>query len=220
VELIEGIETRRSYRGFKSNPIPGETLEAILKSASRSPSYTNTQPWEVAVVCGKKRDELSAMLYRLADSNAASSPDIPSPTGWPPEMEKRSKEHGARRMTALGVERDDKEMRRKLRMMNYEFYGAPSCIFLFMDKSLTDWSLFDVGLFAQTLCLAAHAHGLGTCLQASTVSYPDAIREFLNIHNTKKLVIGISIGYPDPEAPINSYHSLRANIGEFVSWHK
>ncbi|MFH0769182.1 MAG: nitroreductase family protein, partial [Chloroflexota bacterium] len=68
MELTEGIETRRSIRAFKSTPIPEDTIKAILKTASRSPSYTNTQPWEVAVVTGKKKEELSKILCNLANS--------------------------------------------------------------------------------------------------------------------------------------------------------
>ena len=167
MELLEGIETRRSFRGFKSTPIPREVMAKILKAAGNSPSYTNTQPWEVAVVYGKKKDELSKVLYDLASAKAPTSPDLPLPTTWPPEMEERSGEHGARRLKILGVEREDKEGREKLRLMNYEFYGAPCAIFLFTDRTLGLWSIFDMGLFAQNLILAAHSLGVESCLQAS-----------------------------------------------------
>jgi len=55
MDTIEAIESRRSIRAFKNTPIPKETLDKILKAASNSPSFTNTQPWEVAVVCGEKK---------------------------------------------------------------------------------------------------------------------------------------------------------------------
>ena len=66
MELLEGIKTRMSIRGFKPNPITREGMEKILQAASNSPSYTNTQPWEVAVVSGKKKDELAQRLLELA----------------------------------------------------------------------------------------------------------------------------------------------------------
>ena len=62
MELLQGIETRMSTRAFKSTPIPRATIEKILRAASKSPSYANTQPWEVVVVSGKKRDELSKVI--------------------------------------------------------------------------------------------------------------------------------------------------------------
>ena len=209
MELLEGIETRRSFRAFKSTPVPEEIMNKILKAVSNSPSYTNTQPWEVAVVSGKKKEELSKILFELARAKAPTNPDLPVPQSWPPELEARSGEHGARRLKTLGVEREDAQGREKLRLMNFEFYGAPSVLFLFMDRSLGPWSIFDMGLFAQNLILAAHSFGVESCLQASVTNYSDAIRKFLGIPETKQLIIGISIGYPDDKARINTYRSVK-----------
>lgn len=219
MELLEGITTRRSLRGFKSTPIPGETLKKIFQAVSNSPSYTNTQPWEVAVVSGRKKDELSKILYDLAAKKAATNPDIPMPQAWPPEMEKRTGEHGARRLAALGVARDDAEEREKLRLMNFEFYGAPCVLFLFMDGTLTAWSIFDMGLFAENIILAAHSFGLGSCLQASVTNYPDAVKEFLGMPKTKKLIIAISLGYLDTAARLNTYRSVKVSPDDFVRWY-
>ena len=219
MELLEAIETRRSIRAFKSTPVPRETLKRILETARKSPSYTNTQPWEVAVVGGKKRDELSRILCEIAKSDIVPNPDIPLAATWPPELEKRSREHGARRLKALGVAREDAQEREKLRLMNFQFYGAPCVLFLFLERALTSWSIFDMGLFAQSLILAAHSFGLGSCLQAMLASYPDAVREFLNIPRTKMLLLGISMGYPDDKAKINSYHSSRIDLDDFVRWY-
>ncbi len=218
MELLEGIMTRKSIRAFKPTPIPKETMNRILEAAGRSPSFTNTQPWEVAVVTGKKKDELGKILYQLADTNSPTNADLPGPKEWPPELEKRAKEHGARRFLALGIERANEQQRKENRLSNYKFYGAPSVLFLFIDKSLTSWSLFDAGLFAQSLCLTAHSFGLGTCLQASLNSYPDAVRDFLGIPKTKMLILGISMGYPDMDAPLNTYQSTRVNPNEFTKW--
>ncbi len=219
MDLLEGIKTRKSFRAFKATPVPEEIIRSVLEAASRSPSFTNTQPWEVAVVSGKKRDELSRILYGLADSDTHTNADLPFPKVWPPEIEKRSREHGARRMKALGVPREDEQARKGLRMMNYEFYGAPCVLFLFLDRALTSWSIFDMGLFAQTLIMAAHSFGLGSCLQAALTQYPDAVREFLSLPQTKLLMLGISVGYPDFDAKINSYQSTRAGINEFTHWY-
>jgi nitroreductase len=217
MELLDGIKTRRSYRSYKSIPIPSELIDSVLEAAGRSPSFTNTQPWEIAVVSGAKKDDLSRVLCGLVDSKTPANPDIPMPTLWPSELERRARDHGARRFRALGIERENEQQRNGLRMMNFEFYGAPSVVFIFIDSSLTSWSIFDAGLFAQSFCLAAHAVGLGTCLQAALASYPDAVRQFLGLPKTRQLVIGISIGYPDLTARINTYQSTRVDLNEFVS---
>ena len=83
MEILEGIKTRRSIRGFKPEPIPKDVMDKILEAVAHTPSYTNTQPWEVVVVSGKKRDELSAILLELAKANAPTHPDVPTPKNWP-----------------------------------------------------------------------------------------------------------------------------------------
>jgi nitroreductase len=77
--------------------------------------------------------------------------------------------------------------------MNFEFYGAPCAVFLFIDGSLGEWSIYDMGLFTQNLILAAHSLGVGSCLQASVTNYALEIKKFLDIAEGKKLVICISI---------------------------
>ena len=218
MEILEGIKTRRSIRGFKPNPITREVMEKILEAASNSPSYTNTQPWEVVVVGGKKKNELSRKLLELATVNAPTSSDLATPKTWPSALEERSQEHGARRLSTLGVARQEKEEREKLRLMNFEFYCAPYAVFLFIDGSLGEWSIFDMGLFAENLILAAHSLGVGSCLQASVTNYALEIKEFFDIAESKKLVICISLGYPDEKAKLNMYRSLKQKPNEFTTW--
>lgn len=216
MDILEGIETRRSIRAFTSTPIPQATLERILTTAGKSPSYRNTQPWEIAVITGEKKERLSNILCEMVKANVAPNPDLPTPEIWPPELDKRATEHGARRFEVMGVDRGDTKQRLEMRLDNFKFYGAPCVLFLFIDSTLTPWSIFDMGLFSQSILLAAHSLGIGGCLQAVVAAYPDAVREFLDIAKTKKLIIGISLGYPDLEARANSYLSTRDTIDSFV----
>ena len=219
MELLEGIETRKSIRAFESTPIPAETIRKILKAASLSPTYKNTQPWEVVVLTGKKKEELSEILLDLAKSRATPNPDITHPQSLPPDLDKRSREHGMRRLVALGIEREDKESRLAFDLTNYDFYGAPCGLLLFMNGTSSGWSIFDMGIFAQSIILAAHSFGIGGCIQAMVTNYPDAVREFLGLPGTKQLVGGIALGYPDPKAGINAYKALKVGIDEFVHWY-
>jgi nitroreductase len=219
MELIEGLETRRSVRGFKPGPIAPELINRILNAANRSPSYTNSQPWEVAIVTGAKRDELSQILYQLAASGAPANSDEPAPKSWPEDIAERTKVHGAKRFAALGVGRDDHVRRDQLRLANFKFFDAPCAMLIFMDKSLGPWSTLDMGIFIQSLTLAAHGLGLGTCLQASLSYYPDAVRKTLNIPDSKKLICGLSLGYPDLDAPLNIYRSARKELKDFATWY-
>jgi nitroreductase len=220
MEILEGINTRQSVSGFKPDPIARDVLDKILQAAGNSPSYTNTQPWEVVMVTGKKKDELGLKLLELARAKAPTHPDLPIPKGWPAALQERSREHGARRLATLGVAREDEEGREKLRLMNFDFYGAPCAAFLFMDGSLGEWSIFDMGLFAQSLILAAHSFGVESCLQASVTNYAPEIKKFLGIGESKKLVICISLGYPDKKAKLNAYRSHKQKPDEFTRWYE
>lgn len=221
MDVIEGIETRHSIRAFQDTPIPEEKLKKILKAASNSPSYTNTQPWEVVVVSGKKKEGLSDLIYDLAGKKAEAHPDIPGPQkGWAPEHVARSQEHGARRLAVLDVDRDDEKGREQLALMNFRFYGAPCAIFLFMEGSLNEWSIFDMGLFTQNLILAAHALGVESCLQASVPNYSPEIKKFLGIPAQKKLIICISMGYVEEGAKLNTYRAIKQDPEAFTKWVK
>ncbi len=220
METLEAIETRRSSRSFRPDPIPGDVIKKILQAVSASPSYTNTQPWEVAIVSGQKRNALAEKLLNLAAAKAPTCSDLPIPKGWPAAMDERSREHGARRLSTLGLARDDGGEREKLRLMNFEFYGAPCAVFLFMDGSLGEWSILDMGLFAQNLILAAHSLGVGSCLQASVTNYAQEIKKFLGVEESRKLVVCIALGYRDEKAVLNTYRSIKQTPDEFTRWYE
>ena len=63
------------------------------------------------------------------------------------------------------------------------------------------WTMFDAGVAAQTLCLSAHDHGLGTVIMGI---YDEArIVEILGLDEGRSVSALIPIGYPDiePAAP-------------------
>ncbi len=54
---------------------------------------------------------------------------------------------------------------------------------------------------------------------AVAVHYPDVIREVTGLLKEKKLVLGIAIEYPDPDAPANKFGSSRVSIEKVTSWY-
>lgn len=218
MDAIECIKTRMSIRRFKPDPVPKEILLDVLNTARWSPSYKNSQPWKVAIVSGKKKEELSNMLIELLEKGEPPDPDIEEPLSWPPDIDKRIREHMKRRSEYFGIDLSDPNVLKKAKIANFRFYGAPHGIFLYQDASLTRWSIFDIGIFAQTLMLSAHAYGLGTVPQAFLIDYSSAIKKFLQIPETERLILGMSIGYPDFEDKVNSYRSTRMDISEMVKW--
>jgi len=211
MDAIECIKTRMSIRKFKPDPVPMDILMKVIETAQWSPSYKNSQPWEIIVVSGKKKEALSKYLVELLENNTSSCPDLPEPKTWPSAIDARIAALMKKRGEILGVDLNSPEIRKKSKTANFRFYGAPHGIFLFQDSSLTPWSLFDIGLFAQSLMLAAHAHGLGTVPQAFLTDYAQQVKRFLGIEESKRLVLGISIGYPDLESPANKFRTDRVS---------
>ncbi|MCI0468823.1 MAG: nitroreductase [Nitrospirae bacterium] len=218
MDAIECIKTRMSIRKFMPDIVPEETIKNVFEAAKWSPSYKNSQTWEAVVVSGKRKDELSELLIESLESGATPQPDIPEPKAWPPAVDARIKEYIRKRAKATGIDLTDPTVIKRAKAANFRFYGAPHGIFLFHDSSLTPWSILDIGMFAQSLMLAAHAYGLGTVPQAFLVDYAAVIKKYLNIPETKRLVLGLSIGYPDITNQANSFRSARIETGDILRW--
>lgn len=218
METIDCIKTRQSIRKFKPQPIPKETLMNLIDTARWSPSYKNTQPWEIIILSGEKKEGVSHLMTKLFESGVQPSPDIVTPATWPLAEQARIDKLVAARTEAMGIDLNDPEVIKKSKIANFNFYGAPHGIYLFQDNSLTPWSLFDLGLFTQTLMLAAHDTGLATVPQAFATDYAQQVKEFLDIPPSKRLVLGLSIGYPDTVAPVNVMKTDRSNVEEIATW--
>jgi len=54
MNVQKALEERKSVRAFLDKGVEVEKINAILGSASHSPSGANTQPWQVAIVMGKQ----------------------------------------------------------------------------------------------------------------------------------------------------------------------
>ena len=128
------------------------------------------------------------------------------------------RENGKGLFGLLGIERQDKEKRKAFTLSMHKIFDAPQVIFLCLDSSLADYSLFDCGCFAQNICLLATSRGLGTCIQHSGVHDPDIIRKYVPIPVEKKFLVAISIGYPDEQAVINQFRSNRETLEKVVHW--
>ncbi len=216
MDAIDCIKTRMSIRAFKKDLVPKELLESVIETACCSPSYKNTQPWEVMVLSGEKKQGLSRMLVEQLDSGAEACPDLAAPKSWPEAEQARINYLFAKRKELTGIDLGAPEMVAKAKKINFRFYHAPHAIYLFQDSALSDWSLFDLGLFAQTLMLAAHANGLGTVPQAFATDYAQDIKKYLDIPASKRLVLGLSIGYPDMDSPSNAFRTERSPVAEIA----
>ena len=218
MELLEAIQNRKSIRKFKPDPVPRVMLEEILRAALRAPSSINTQPWECWVVGGETLQRLGRELYAEGAKGGPSRADFTLSETWKDAYMNRMRENGKGLFGLLGIDRQDKEKRRAFALSMHKFFEAPQVIFLCLDSSLGDYSVFDCGCFTQNVCLLAAAQGLGTCIQHSGVYYPDIIRQHVPIPAEKKILVAIAIGYPDEQAVVNQFRSTREPLEKVVHW--
>ena len=219
MEFQKCIEARRSRRKFLDKEVSRDLLAKILATANRCPSYMNTQPWEVFVVAGEKKNVLAQKLYEQGRAGVTPNPDIPYPQSWPQALSDRAMGNRMRRFDALGVDVNDNATIRESTLQNYLFFNAPAAFIIGMDKSLTRWSVFDLGIFTQSILLALEDEGLGGVPQAFAVGFPEIIRQELGLTDQTMIVLAISLGYPDPESPVNQYRSTRKEPDEFIKWY-
>jgi len=218
MDALTCIRERMSIRAFEKRPVDRGVLREIIDTARWSPSYKNSQPWEVIVLSGARKEQLSSLLLDLLEKGTPPCPDLPAPDSWPNREQAQIDRLYALRKEATGLDLNDPKIILAAKKANFKFYGAPHAIYLYQDASLSSWSLFDLGLFAQSLMLAAHARGLGTVPQAFATDYSRQVKEFLGIPDSKRLVLGLSIGYPDLSSPANQLRTQRQPAEEFVTW--
>jgi nitroreductase len=219
MELEAAVRGRRSIRKFRPDAIPKKLLEELLETARWAPSWGNTQPWEIYVITG---EPLEAFRKANVASMAGAEPlrsDVAMPETWPEKLKARYMGVGKAVITSLGLKREDREGRRQHQLNMAALFGAPCLIVATAPTDvLVEYAMLDVGLLLQTIALAAHDRGLGTCIMASSVHYADLLRRHGSIPGDRRVIMGAAIGYPESEAPINQFERQRAGMDVFVKW--
>ena len=221
MDVLEAIRQRASTRAYLDKPVDRTTIEAILDVARWAPSGANIQPWQVAVVTGQVGRQIGDALLAARIAGEHERPDYRYyPEHWNEPYKSRRVACGLALYTALKIGRDDKNARTKSWNNNYSFFGAPVGLFFFLDRSLAQGSWVDMGMFIENVMLAALGQGLATCPQASLAEYPDIVRKFLSVPDSRALVCGMALGYPDRSAPVNNYRTTREPVKHFTTWHE
>ena len=218
--LDKVIMNRISVRAYQDKPVEKALIEEILTLAVRAPSWANSQPWELAVVGGQAKQALSEELYNIAMQGIPGNSDFEMPIGFSGVYQERVKMTGKKVFELAGIARDDAEARFKQFLSMFTGFDAPCLIYIILDEVLTTvYSVFDAGAVANYISLLATSRGLGTCLMAALAMYPDPVRKKLDLPENKKIVLGLSVGYPDKNAPVNQIRSDREPLSQTVTWY-
>ncbi len=217
MKVSEALKKRHSTRAFLPETVEKEKIRRILEAARCAPSGANTQPWQVAVVSGEKKQKLEQRIVTAFQSGEKSRMDYHYyPEEWEDPYKSRRVACGLQLYTTLGITREDRERRMEQWLANYRAFDAPVVLFFFLDPKMETGSFMDYGIFLQSIMLMAVAEGLATCPQAALGEYPWIVKEELGVPDTLLLVCGMALGYEDTEATVNQYRTPREPVESFT----
>ena len=219
IEVIEQLLAARfSCRAFLPKPVPRATIERILVAAQKTASWCNSQPWRLEITSGEATRKFREVMYGAASSGQPNSGDFPFPREYRGVYLERRRESGFQLYNSLGIPRGDKAGYAKQALENFNFFGAPHVAIVTCPEELGVYGAVDCGLYVNSFMLAATALGLGTIAQAALARRSDVVRAHFDIAADRRVVCGISFGYADDGALVNSYRTSRAAIGEAVKF--
>ncbi|MCG8428560.1 MAG: nitroreductase [Chromatiales bacterium] len=217
MRVSEALKARKSTRAYLNKPVEQEKIERVLNAARHAPSGVNTQPWQVAVVTGSKKEALCAAMENTFRAGNKGTMDYQYyPLEWQGIYKDRRKACGLQLYSTLQISREDKERQLDQWAANYRGFDAPVILFFFMDRIMETGSIFDYGMFYQSVMLAAMEEGLATCPQAALAEYPELVKESLGYSDDTLLLCGMALGYEDTGALVNSYRTPREEIHQFT----
>ncbi|MFA5941616.1 MAG: nitroreductase [Sinimarinibacterium sp.] len=220
MQVTEAVRSRRSVRAFLDTPVPGAVLREAIELAARAPSGGNLQPWRIFALAGAPLAEIKAgVAQRLQKADPQERPEyaVYPPDLWEPHRTERF-DLGEAMYALLGIPRADKAGRLRQFARNYQFFGAPAGLFCYVDRRMGPPQWSDLGMYLQTLMLLLRERDLDSCAQECWSAYPKTVASVLKPPPELMLFCGMSIGYADPDAPINRLHSRRLPLEGFAEF--
>lgn len=181
-EFYKLLESRKSIRKFKKDPIPKDTLERILHAGFQAPSGKNRQNWRFYVVQGQKRDD----YLKYSQKSWLGIKDI---------LKERLKpslyDFTERFFFTLG--------------------DAPVLIFCYSFNNKDEKYLTSIGsvyMAVENINLACLVEGLGCCTMGAPLEIKKEVDQFLGVDQLPEyksgeleLLCGLVVGIPDHEPP-------------------
>lgn len=221
-DAIATLETlladRYSCRAYKPDAVPREIIDRILAAAQRTASWCNSQPWQVTITSGEATRKFRDALYPVAASGAPNSGDFPFPREYRGVYLERRRESGFQLYNTLGIERGDKAAYARQAMENFNFFGAPHVAIITTDEALGVYGAVDCGGYVSNFMLAAQALGVATVPQAALAFHSEVVRKHFGLGDDRRVVCGISFGFPDSEHKVNSYRTTRAKLADVATF--
>ena len=181
MELMNAVQTRRSIRRYQDREVPEELLQELLEAACWAPSADNAQPWYFVALT--QPEEIAKMQETMEKVSVEIRPQLEENFPNHPQIVHETTAFLCR----LG--------------------GAPVYILAFLQKDYgrhRDLMVESVAAAIQTMLLAAHERGLGTCWvnAATDLGYGPALQTLYAPDKGEFLSL-VAVGWPDqePKAP-------------------
>jgi nitroreductase len=180
-DLFDIMQTTRSMRRLKPDPVPDELIRKILEAGSCAANGGNTQRWRFLVLKDPKIKQAVQAWYKKAFDEvvgpryASSAP----PPGVSPERYKR--QHSA------------------VEYLTDHFHEAPVWIVACIDEGKTEptrWSGASIYPAVQNMLLATRALGLGSTLTTRHLLYAKEAEAAMGLPEGVHSYAILPIGYP------------------------
>ena len=180
-DLFEIMQTTRSMRRLKPDPVPDELIRKILEAGACAANGGNTQRWRFLVIKDPKIKQAVQTWYKKAFDEvvgpryATSAP----PPGVSPERYKR--QHSA------------------VEYLTDHFHEAPVWIVACIDEGTarpTRWSGASIYPAVQNMLLATRALGLGSTLTTRHLLYEKEAEAAMGLPEGVHSYAILPIGYP------------------------
>ena len=216
MNVSEALKARVSVRVFKPDPLPEQLVREILDVARYAPSGGNLQPWKVIAVAGAERDAVVDLAKANMPGDEGDRPVYPANL-WEPYRTRRFKV-GEDMYALLGIPRENKMARLMHLSRNYEFFGAPVGLFFIIDRRMGHGQWAHMGMFMQSVALAAIERGVSSCMQEAWARFRAPLHTHFGLDEDEMVYCAIALGYADEEAPVNKLRSDRAPLGEIAEF--
>ncbi len=217
--LSRMLADRWTCRQFLPDQVPRDTIEQLLHLGQRTPSWCNTQPWELIVTEGDATDRFRKELLTHVQAGSPIAPDFAFPGEYTGAYRDRRRECGLALYESVGIVKGDHARTMQQMLRNFELFDAPHVAIVTTEADLGTYGAVDCGLYINTFLLGAQSLGLAAAPQAALASHAPFLREYFGIPANRDVVVGISFGYPDLDHPINSFRTTRENPESVVTWH-
>jgi nitroreductase len=183
MELLEGLQTRRSIRTYTDQPVTREQLREIIRLGTMAPSGQNNQPWRFVTIvapCGQPQGSFDPQ------GNATCSNRSLTP------------QQAAGNELAPGFKTTLQKLA-QLTKYSHIIGKAAACIAVFIDKTAMYHEVKDhqsMGACIQNLLLASHGMGLGAVWLGEILKSAKEVRELCGLSNDMELMAVVSLGHP------------------------